>query len=305
MPDTPKRKIIVAGGTGFLGSALIPDLLRHGYTPIVLTRTPTSGPIQHVGWDAKNPGPWAEHLDRAHAIVNLVGRTVDCRKTPANKRVILESRLDSVRALAAACQRVPNPPKVWVQAATAHIYGDTADELLTDDASTGVGFAPDVGRAWESALLSAPLPDIRKVLLRISFVLGQSGGPLRILSRLARLGLGGTVGSGRQYMSWLHVADLNAMILRALATPTMAGTYNATSPHPVTNAEFMHDLRRAVHRPWSPPVPAPVVRLGSLLLRTDPELALLGRRVLPTRLQSECFTFQFPTLPEALADLLP
>lgn len=305
MPDSAKPKIVVAGGTGFLGTSLIPALLRDGYAPIILTRTPTPSPVPQIRWDAKTTGDWARHLDGAHAIVNVVGRTVDCRKTPANKRVILESRIDSVHALAAACRRVANPPKVWVQAATAHIYGDTGDEVLTDDSPTGTGFAPDVGRAWEASLLDSNLPEVRKVLFRISFVLGRNGGPLKVLARLARLGLGGATGTGRQYMSWLHVADLNAIVLRALATPAMAGIYNATSPGPLTNAEFMREIRRSVGRPWSPPVPAPLVRLGAFFMRTDPELALLGRRVMPTRLTSEGFTFQFPTLRQALADLIP
>ena len=300
------NRVILAGGSGFLGRSLIPHLRRAGYAPVILTRGPsdTTGPVPHVHWDGRTAaGDWPQHLDGAAAIVNVVGRTVDCRKTAANRREILESRVDSVNALAAACALVPNPPKTWVQSATAHIYGDTADEVLDESSSIGRGFAPMVGTAWEKALTGADLPHTRRVILRISFVLGRNGGPFETLSRLTKCFLGGTVGRGRQYISWLHANDLAAIVLRAIDDPAMHGIYVTTAPTPVTNAEFMRELRRALHRPWSPPCPGPLVHLGAFLLRTDPELALLGRRCVPTRLLEEGFAFRFATLPEALKDL--
>jgi uncharacterized protein (TIGR01777 family) len=243
-------------------------------------------------------------VDGAGAVINFVGRTVDCRKTPANKKAILDSRVDSVRVLAEAVDRAAGKLAVWVQSATAHIFGDTRDEVLDESSPIGTGFAPTVGRAWEKAFDEARLPDTRRVTLRISFVLGRGGGALRTLARLARLGLGGATGDGRQYISWIHAADLNRIILRAIDDASMHGVYVVTAPNPVRNAEFMRLLREAVHRPWSPPVPEPIVRLGSWLLRTDPELALLGRRCVPTRLLREGFQFEFPELEGALADLL-
>jgi len=299
-------RIVIAGGSGFLGQALIGELLPIASEIIVLTRgaEQLDGRVRYVQWDAKSPGEWAKWIDGATAIVNLVGRTVDCRKTPANKKVILESRMDSVNALAAAWKRAAAPPAVWVQSATAHIYGDTADEILDESSPFGTGFAPMVGNAWESALAGHNLPGCRRVVLRISFVLGRHGGAVKTLARLARLGLGGTVGNGRQYMSWIHTADVNAIIVRALTDKSMTGPYVVTAPNPVTNREFMQALRRAVHRPWSPPVPAGCVRIGAWLMRTDPELALLGRRLVPTRLLREKFNFKFSTLSDALADLL-
>jgi uncharacterized protein (TIGR01777 family) len=258
-----------------------------------------------VQWDGRTAGAWAAELDGAAGIVNLVGRSVDCRKTAANRRVNLESRVDSVRALGLACGQVARPPGVWVQSGTGHIYGDPpGDTVITDDSPLGSGFAPDVGRAWEAALAEAAPADCRCVVLRISFVLGRQGGALRTLSRLARCFLGGAAGSGRQWISWIHEADLIAIILRALADPAMHGTYLTTAPSPVTNAEFMRELRRALGRPWSPPVPAPVVRLGAWLMRTDPELALLGRRCVPARLLAEGMAFEFPVLAGALRDLV-
>lgn len=307
MPQHTNR-IVLAGGSGFLGAGLAPELFARGHEVVVLTRGRAApggdARIRYVEWDARTPGEWASELDGAAAVVNLVGRSVDCRKTPANKKVILASRVDSVRALAAACARCDRPPPVWVQSGTAHIYGDTGDEILDDGSPIGQGFAPEVGTAWERALDEAHVPGCRKVVLRISFVLGRNGGALKTLARLTRWGLGGRAGTGRQYISWIHQADVNAVILRALSHPEMTGPYVTTAPEPVTNEEFMRQLRTALHRPWSPPVPEPVVRLGAWLMRTDPELALLGRRCVPTRLLNEGFVFQFPRLGGALQDLL-
>jgi uncharacterized protein (TIGR01777 family) len=311
MSDRPR--IILAGGTGFLGSGLAPVLLNAGYDVTILSRSPptdghdraaTPGVVRHVQWDAKNLGDWVKELDGASAIINFVGRTVDCRKTAENKRVIRESRIDSVRVLGQACRQCSNPPPVWIQTSTAHIFGDTGDELLDESSPIGTGFAPEVGTAWEQALAEVAPEGCRTVILRISFVLGKNGGPLRTLTRLAKWFLGGRVGSGRQWISWIHEADLQAIILRAIRDEQMRGVYVVTSPNPVRNAEFMATLRKAVHRPWSPPAPKPLVHFGAWLLRSDPELALLGRRCVPTRLLGEGFEFRFTDLQPALSDLL-
>jgi hypothetical protein len=300
------KRVVIAGGTGFLGQSLIEHLQQDCDEIVVLTRGVATQDrnVRYLQWDAKTAGDWAASLDGAGAVINLVGRTVDCRKTPANKRVILESRVDSVHALAVAAKQAKHPPPVWIQSATAHIYGDTGDEVLDESSPIGTGFAPTVGTAWEKALADSVPPTIRTVVLRISFVLGRKGGALQTLARLARLGLGGRTGTGRQWMSWIHVADLNAIIRRAITDSTVSGAYVVTAPNPTTNADFMRQLRKAVHRPWSPPVPAPLVRVGALLMRTDPELALYGRRLVPTRLLREGFDFRFPELPAALKDLL-
>jgi len=299
------KRLIIAGGSGFLGSGLIRHLAGEFQEIVVLTRSPSGseGSVRFVHWDARTPGDWARELDGAAALVNLVGRTVDCRKTPQNKAVILNSRVNSVLALATAIRSCKSPPPVWIQSATAHIYGDTADEILDESSPIGTGFAPQVGVAWEAALAQVPA-SVRQVVLRISFVLGRDGGPLKILARLARFGLGGTVGTGRQYMSWIHEEDLYRIIERAITDPTMQGMYVTTAPNPVTNQQFMQLLRKAVHRPWSPPAPALMVRTGSWLLRTDPELALLGRRCVPTRLLKEGFVFDYAQLEETLRSLV-
>lgn len=300
-------RLIIAGGSGFLGRGLIRHLAERFDEIVVLTRQryPRMGNVRFVQWDAKALGGWATELDGATAIVNFVGRTVDCRKTPRNKAVILQSRVDSVRVLGEAVAAAKSPPPVWIQAATAHIYGDTANEILDEQSPIGNGFAPQVGMAWEAALAEHVPASIRTVVLRITFVLGREGGALKTLARLARFGLGGTVGRGAQYISWIHERDLFRIIEQAISDAAMSGIYVITAPNPVPNRDFMRLLRHAVHRPWSPPAPAPLVHLGSWLLRTDPELALLGRRCVPTRLLNEKFVFRHPELSESLSDLLP
>jgi len=310
MPDS-KPHIIIPGGSGFLGQSLTEYLLEQGCRVTILSRSTHEDRegVTYLQWDNRTIGDWAACLDGAAAIVNTVGRTVDCRKTPENKRVILESRVNSCRVLGEACRQIDNPPPVWVQFATAHIVGDPVPLDTVCDESTPPGpqdeIAPMVGVAWEHAFDAARLPEQRGVTLRISFVLGRQGGALDRLRAVTRLGLGGTVGHGRQWMSWLHEHDLNRLIHAAIETESYQGVYMATAPNPVTNREFMRELRRAYGRPWSPPAPALGVRLASrFILDTDPELALRGRRCVPTRLTEQAgFEFEFPRLRDALADL--
>lgn len=254
-------------------------------------------------------GPWAARLEGAAGLVNLVGRTVDCVKTPNHCDEILRSRVEATAVLGVACRAVAAPPAVWVQMSTAHIYGDPTDVWCDEDSPTGYGLAPTVGIAWEKQFTQSLLPQQRSVILRTSFVIGTNrgagGGALSKLAPLARLGLGGTVGSGRQGMSWIHEVDMNRLFERSLTHDAMTGVYVASSPSPVSNAQFMSTLRQAV--PW-PKVPLALpalewmIRIGApLLLRTDPELALYGRYVTSKRLEREGFVFTYPRLPEALA----
>jgi len=211
-------RLVIAGGTGFLGQGLIRHLSGKFQDIVVLTRAAShiNGPVHFVHWDAKTVGNWATELNGAAALVNLVGRTVDCRKTVENKAEILRSRVNSVIALAAAMRTCKSPPPVWIQSTTAHIYGDTEDEIFDESSPIGTGFAPQVGTAWEAALADHAPNSIRQVVLRISFVLGKNGGALKTLGRLARLGLGGTIGTGTQYISWIHEIDLHRIIERAI-----------------------------------------------------------------------------------------
>lgn len=305
--SVPQGRIVIAGGTGFLGLNLARHLDTTGCQVVLLSRTPPPGasPWRHMSWDVRRVGDWAEALDDASALINLAGRTVDCIKTPDHCDEIVRSRVESTALLGEAVRQVANPPTVWVQMSTAHIYGDPPHRVCDESSPFGYGLAPFVGRAWEDAHARAAPEGIRSVVLRTSFVLGLRGGALPRLVRLARLGLGGRVGSGRQGISWLHQEDMNRIFARAIADPEMRGAYIATAPNPISNKEFMRALRSALKMPVGLPASGWMVRIGApLLLRTDPELALYGRYCVPRRLLDEGFRFLFPDVQSALEDLL-
>jgi len=303
--------IIIAGGSGFLGVSLATHLTATGRSIVILSRRPPkkNGPWRHVTWDARSVGEWRGELDGAAGLVNLAGRSVDCIKTPEHQDEILRSRVEATRALGLAVRAVDNPPPVWVQMSTAHIYGDPPEVTCTEDSPFGCGLAPLVGRAWEEEFRTSRLPSQRAVILRTSFVLGRDrgagAGALSKLRTIVRLGLGGRVGSGTQGMSWIHETDLNRLFERALIDPNMQGPYIASSPRPVSQRDFMRTLRRALRMPIGLPAYSWMVRLGApLFLRTDPDLALYGRYVVSKRLHEEQFEFQFPQLGAAFEDLL-
>jgi uncharacterized protein (TIGR01777 family) len=240
----------------------------------------------------------------ASALVNLVGRTVDCVKSPDHCDEILRSRVESTRVLGLALRSLSVPLPVWVQMSTAHIYGDPPEIVCDEEAAFGHGLAPFVARAWEAAWTDALPPQTRGVVLRTSFVLGRSGGALGRLVGLARLGLGGRVGHGRQGISWIHERDLNRLFTQAIVDQGMQGAYLATAPNPVSNAEFMRALRRALRIPFGLPAAAWQVRIAApLLLRTDPELALYGRYCVSRRLAEIGFEFEHPQVDGALTNL--
>ena len=302
----PSNRVILPGGSGFLGRALAADLIARGYDVVILSRSPNpnASPIREVAWDGKTLGPWVETFEGAAAVVNFAGKNVNCRYTPENLREIDASRVDSVRAVGAAINGCTVKPKVWIQSASLAIYGDAGDRVCDELAPPGDGIPPATCLKWEGTFDATPTPGVRRVLLRISFVLGRDEGALKTLANLTRLFLGGTVGSGRQYISWLHLRDMNRMLLRAIEDDAIDGVYNASAPKPVTNATFMRGRRRAMGRPWSPPTPAWAVHVGSFFMRTEPVLALTGRRGVPRRFVDQGFTFEFPELRAALGDLL-
>jgi uncharacterized protein (TIGR01777 family) len=242
-------------------------------------------------------------LNGARAVINLAGKSVNCRYTAENRREINESRVNSVTAIGEAIRACSKPPSVLVQSASLAIYGDAGDDWCDETTSPGDGFAVETCLLWEKAFADSSTPQTRRVVLRIGIVLRKSGGALRTLGRLAKFGLGGTVGNGRQYISWIHWLDMIRLFLAAIEQEQLSGVFNATGPQPVTNAEFMRELRHAVHRPWSPPVPNWAVHIGSFLMGTEACLALTGRRCLPKRLQENGFNFNFTALGAALTDI--
>jgi uncharacterized protein (TIGR01777 family) len=302
-----KPRIVLAGGSGFIGQSLSPSLVSKNYQIVVLTRRKSDyhGSIREAHWDGKKLGEWTQFVNGALGLVNLTGRNINTRHTPEHRREIIDSRVDSVRILGEAIGRCMQPPKVFVQLAGVGIYGDKGERICDETTAPGDDFVSEVCKKWEAAFDSVDSPNTRKVLLRLGVVLGRNSGFLRVLSRLTRWLLGGQVGEGGQYVSWIHIADLSRMILQAIDQERLTGVFNATAPNPVTNAELMRALRRALHRPWSPPVPEFAARIGSWLMGTEASLALVSQRCVPKRFLEKNFEFEFPNLREALANIYP
>ena len=303
---SPMGRVVIAGGTGFLGQNLAKHLVERSWEVVVIARHPTDGDARwrNAVWDARTVGDWVQHLDGAGALVNLAGRSVDCIKTPEHCDEILRSRVESTEVLGHALKSVTRLPRVWVQMSTAHIYGDPPEIVCDENSAFGWGLAPFVAREWEQAFAQALPSAMRGVVLRTSFVLGKNGGALRQLSRAVRLGCGGRVGHGRQGISWIHERDLDRLFERAITDDSMRGTYIASAPNPVSNAEFMREMRRALRAPVGLPAASWMVRLAApMLLRSDPDLALLGRYCVSRRLKEEGFEFLFPDVRSALQDL--
>jgi uncharacterized protein (TIGR01777 family) len=297
--------MILAGGSGFLGQHLARYFKVRQYQPVILTRTPQSRTdgIREVAWDGQSLGAWTDELEGAEVIINLAGKNVSCRYTPENRKEINESRTRSVEVVAEALNRCGNKPAVWIQAGSSAIYGDSGDRFCDESSPVGEGFPVETCLLWEKSWKEAEVPGVRKVYLRIGFVLGADGGVLSLLKRLALCFLGGTTGHGRQYISWIHMEDMLELTGWIIGRSDLEGIFNANAPEPVTNREFMRLLRAALSRPWSPPAPAWAVRIGTWVLRTEAILALTGRRVEPRRLLESGFRFRYEKLPEAFSDL--
>ncbi len=299
------KRIVIAGGSGFIGTALAREFTGCGHAVIVLTRRArrSDDRVREVVWDGEHPGDWINFLEGTEAVVNLTGRSINCRHTPENLQAITASRVNSVKAVAAALGQLKTPPRVWVQAGAAGFYGDTKDKLCDENSPAGNDALAGICQQWEDAFNSAAAPQTRRVLLRIGFVLGRDGGALPVLARLTKCFLGGAVGHGRQYISWIHLADLAQMFVAAIENENISGTFNAVAPNPVTNAEFMRELRRGLDRPWSPPAPEFAVRIGSRLMGSEASLALVSQRCAPGKFLGAGFQFQFPQVRAALENL--
>jgi uncharacterized protein (TIGR01777 family) len=301
-----KRKILIAGGTGFIGQALTAELLERGYEVIILTRGQAKEEegVRYLNWDGKTLGDWAQEFEGAQAIVNMAGRSVDCRYNEANKKEILDSRIDAVKVVNQAILNCHTPPAVVMQTGTLAIYGDAPDKICAEGTEVGEGFSPSVGKAWEKSFFEVKLPQTRQIFFRISFVLGKNGGALKAMAQLTRFFMGGASGPGDQYMSWLHMEDLALMIIWGIEKEKMRGIFHATSLRPVTNQHFMKTLRRVLNRPWSPRLPAWMVKIGTFFMKTEAELILRSRFCLPLRFIEMGFPFKHSNLKEAMSDLL-
>jgi uncharacterized protein (TIGR01777 family) len=302
--DTGARRIVLAGGSGFLGRNLASHLRRRGDEVVVLTRGAGGerDGIAHVHWDGRTVGDWAGALEGTAAVVNLAGRRVDVRPTRRNVAELTRSRVEPTLALGDAVRGLQRPPGVLVQVATMAIHGEGGETVIDESVPVPADGPPQmtgVATAWEDAYDKAAAAFARAVLLRCGVVIGPGDPATAHLAWLARLGLGGTIGRGTQWVSWVALDDLLAVVGRAIDGATMTGTYHATSPRPVRNAQMMSAVRRAVGRRRGLPVPAPFVYLGTALLGSDPALPLTGRRGHPARLLAEGFDFATPDIAAA------
>jgi uncharacterized protein (TIGR01777 family) len=304
LPD----KVILAGGTGFLGKLLARRFACRGVEAVVLSRhaeTRIDG-ARVVPWDGSQAGAWMSELEGSNLVVNLCGRSVNCRYNAANRRVIYASRLEPTRALGEAIGQCSRPPQLWINASSATIYRHAEDREMTETGGEiGEGFSVDVCQRWESVFNEARTPHTRKVALRTAMVLGHDGNSVfPTLARLVRFGLGGPLGSGRQFVSWLHEADFLGIIDWIWSHDELMCPVNACAPHPVTNRELMAVLRKAHGMPVGLPATRLMLEAGAWILGTETELVLKSRRVAPARLLASGYRFQFPRLAEAIADLV-
>jgi uncharacterized protein len=291
---------VTPGGSGFLGRALAARLVDRGDDVVILSRGDGHyiDGTRTVAWDATSIGPWVSEFDGADAVVHLPGRRVDVRATRRNIDELISSRVQAVRLVGEAIERCAKPPRVWVQSSSLAIFGEGGDTAL-DESSVPSGIGPremvTVCLAWETAFRQASQAVERTVLLRMGIGLGGHNDPATAkLAQLVRLGLGGRVGSGRQWVSWVGLDDLIAAMMLAIDADTMTGTYHVTSPNPLTNAEMMATFRRTLGRRIGLASPAWLARVGAPMLGSSASLALTGRRVVPTRLVDCGFTFEQP-----------
>lgn len=307
-------KILIPGGSGQVGTLLARALVADGHTVTVLSRSPSPAPWHVLPWDARSLGGWTSALDGADVVINLAGRNVNCRYTPANRAAIMASRVDSTRVVGQAIARAASPPSLWLQASTATIYAHTLgagnDEAGTiggtePDAPKSWSFSISVARAWEAALMEAATPGTRKVALRSSMIMSPDpGGIFDTLASLVRFRLGGQAGSGRQFVSWIHEHDFVAAIRWLMDHPELSGPVNVTAPNPLPYTAFMAGIKGAMGISLGLPATEWMLAIGARVMGTETELVLKSRRVLPGRLLQGGFPFRYPRWETAAADLV-
>ena len=307
-------KVVLPGGSGQVGRLLVRALRARGDDAVVLGRGPTKE-RSFVEWDGRTLGPWARELDGADVVVNLAGRSVNCRYTKANLHAMMSSRVDSTQVVGLAIERAARPPRVWLQMSTATIYAHRFD--APNDEATGViggnepdvpaywGYSIEIAKAWEAAQAEANTPATRKVALRSAMVMSPDrGGIFDVLLGLTRKGLGGAIAGGAQWISWIDELDFVRAIDFLVARDDLEGPVNLASPNPLPQREFMAALRRAAGVGIGLPATALMAEIGAWFLRSDTELTLKSRRVVPGRLLAEGFVFERPDWPEAARALV-
>ncbi len=292
------KKVILAGGTGFVGKYFETKFKEFGYQVKIISRQ-----TQHISWENK-PG-MIEALEGAELLINLAGKSVNCRYNEANKHEIMNSRTKTTKLLGESILACENPPKIWMNSSTATIYRHAEDRPMTEKTGEiGSGFSVDVATNWENTFFSFNLPKTRQIALRIAIVLGKDGGVMTPYRNLVKLGLGGVQGTGNQKFSWIHIEDLFQIVLFLKDREELSGVFNCASPYPVSNRELMKELRKTMNVPFGLSSPKWMLEFGSMIIKTETELVLKSRWVLPDRLEREEYRFTFKTLHETFQDIL-
>jgi uncharacterized protein (TIGR01777 family) len=300
------NKLIIAAGTGFLGQVLINYFKNRFDEIVILTRgkSQTIDGIKYVNWNAGTFSGWENELENAAVLINLTGKSVDCRYTKENKKEILLSRIESTKILNKAVLNCKNPPKHWLNSSTATIYRFSLDKQMEEvNGEIGNDFSINVALSWEKAFFKTETPNTLKTALRTSIVLGKNGGAFIPLKTLAKLGFGGKQEKGNQFVSWIHEEDF-ARTIDFIIEKEISGVINVVSPEPIMNSDFMQKLRKAVGFSFGIPVNTFLLKIGSFIIRTEPELVLKSRNVIPKRLLENGFMFKFDNIDSTFQDLL-
>ncbi len=294
--------ILLAGGSGFLGRALENYFTNVGMKVRILTRNPKKE--NDVYWDAKHSGDWIADVEWANVLINLTGKSVDCRYTEANKSEIINSRVESTSILAKAVMEASSPPETWLNAASSTIYVHSETQEMTEDEGIiGDDFSMNVCKEWEAEFFKHDLEYTRRVALRTSIVLGPDGGAYSKLKPLTKLFFGGKQGNGNQFISWIHVLDFCRSVHFLMEKPGIVGPVNIVAPKPIQNKDFMHLLRKSLGRSFGFSQPKWLLEIGARIVGTETELLLKSRNVVPERLLENAFEFKFPTIQTTLEDL--
>ena len=297
------KTIIIAGGSGFLGQVLKNHFNSKNYRVIILTRYPKNE--NDVYWNAKDLGDWAKSLEDSEALINLTGKSVDCRYTEANKKEIYDSRINSTELLGLAINLCETPPKVWFNSSTATIYKHSLTKQMTEkDGEIGDDFSMNIAKSWEQAFYSIKNPKVRKIALRTSIVMGKNGGALVPLKQLVKFGLGGKQASGNQKVSWIHELDFARAIEFLLNNESLDGNFNLSVKNPTNNKTLMQSLRTVLRIPFGINHPIWLLKFGAKLIGTETELVLKSRNVIPERLLENGFEFKYQDIESALKNLL-
>jgi uncharacterized protein len=292
------RKIIIAGGTGFVGNYLVKKFTSLGYEVIIISRQKN-----HINWN--NTSAIITALENSEMLINLAGKSVDCRYNEKNKKEIYNSRIDTTKILGDAILKCKNPPSLWINSSTATIYRHARDRPMTESTGEiGSGFSVNVATNWEKAFFSFNLPETRQAALRMAIVLGKDGGVIKPLKKLARFGMGGKQGNGNQMFSWIHIEDVFNIITFIQQHNEFSGVFNTAAPNPVNNKTLMQLLRKSMGVKIGLPIPKWLLEIGAILIKTETELILKSRWVIPERLLEAGFQFTYSNIDDALKNIL-